>query len=68
MLYFLPMIAVLLMLYYFIKSEDWTVPNGVVLIMGVGAFVPVFNTWILLASVMIWAIECKWFNEPFKGQ
>lgn len=66
-LYFLPMITVFLLLFYFIRSHQFKIINGAVLILAVGAFIPIANIAICLMCFVIWAIESEWFNRPFKG-
>lgn len=65
LLYFLPMITVILFLIYFIKSDDFRVTNGVVLLLSIASFLPLFNIVACFVCFIIWSVESQWFNRPF---
>lgn len=65
-LYFVPMIAVLLFLFYFISSDDWNITNGITLVLFISAFLPLVNIAALFMCVSIWTFESKWFNTPLR--
>lgn len=65
-LYFVPMISVLLFLFYFITSDDWNITNGVALVLVVSSLVPILNVAVLFLCVTIWTLENKWFNTPIR--
>lgn len=64
-LYIIPMIIALLFLFYYIKSEKYTISNGIVLVAFVSSFIPMANIANCYVCVVIWALNNEWFNKPF---